>query len=38
MNDPVLSLTVLLGGQGNFWENPETDPDWWGVYLWIKRN
>ncbi|MBA7681215.1 hypothetical protein ES703_89552 [subsurface metagenome] len=38
MNDTLLALTVLIGNEDeDFWLT-ETDPLWWEIYLWIKRN
>ncbi len=31
-------ILVLFGEEGKHWDHYETDPDWWGVRLWTRRN
>ena len=33
-----VGLCCLIGEVDIDYRLPETDPDWWGCYLWIKRN
>jgi len=35
----ALNLSVVNPRAENIgWWPMETDPNWWGIYLWIKRN
>jgi hypothetical protein len=34
----LLGWIVLKGEEGVNWEAPETDDDWWQLYLWTRRN
>lgn len=38
VNDTILAITILLGYEGEDYFLPETDNDWWYLYLWVKRN
>lgn len=33
-----LGIVLLLGSEGVEWEYYETDPDWWTLRLWLRRN
>ena len=34
----LLGMIVLLGVEDKEWEYFETDPAWWTVRLWTRRN
>ncbi|MCK4722499.1 MAG: hypothetical protein KAT75_04305 [Dehalococcoidia bacterium] len=34
----LLGLIVLIGEEDRDWEYIETDPAWWTVRLWTRRN
>ena len=41
-NDTLAAIPVLIGYEDVDWILPgtleETQPEWWGIYFWIKRN
>jgi len=35
----ALNLSVLLASaEGTGWDHEETDPDWWRLHLYFRRN
>lgn len=34
----ALGIILLLGSRGRDWEYYETDPEWWAIRLWTRRN
>ncbi len=32
------ALICLMGTEGKDWEYPETDPEWWTLHLYTRRN
>lgn len=34
----LTAMTMLLGEEGRDWCYYETDPNWWGIRLWLRRN
>ena len=37
-NDPLMSLCMLIGTEGSDWCYEETDPGWWALRLYLRRN
>ncbi|MBA7588154.1 hypothetical protein ES708_30204 [subsurface metagenome] len=33
-----LGIICLIGEEDRDWEYYETDPDWWTLRLWLRRN
>ncbi|MBA7586217.1 hypothetical protein ES708_28213 [subsurface metagenome] len=31
-------ICILLDREGKYWVYYETDPDWWALRLWIRKN
>ena len=39
LNDLIFTgVIMLLGSEGKDWIYYETDPDWWALRLWTRRN
>lgn len=38
MNNPLLAFLVLAGAQWQDWEYRESDPGWWELHFWTRRN
>ncbi|MBA7554620.1 hypothetical protein ES705_47247 [subsurface metagenome] len=34
----AFGILCLLGEQGRYWDYYETDPEWWQLRLWTRRN
>lgn len=34
----LLGYALLVGQEDTDWEAPETNPNWWTIRLWTRRN
>ena len=37
-HDPLHDFCMLIGDEGVDWDYYETDPDWWALRLFTRRN